>query len=93
MSTIYIHLLSDDEYKEMPFFEFEKLKGEAVTIHVDKNTVYSSNPERSRQLDAQTPHVSARRFLLDLFPGLSIEVASELAVELTRNKETLVIRR
>lgn len=90
---MYIKLISDGTYRELTEAEFNSDPGnnKATVVVAGLSFVNSNNPESSRRLDSQTPHVSARRFLQDLFPNIEFDASCKLAVELTKWKKTLFI--
>ena len=92
-NTMYIKINSDGTYTELAEAEFKPDPGKnnATIVSADFNEVRSENPVRKRKLDSQTPHVSARRFLQDLFPNIDFDTSCELAVELIKRKKSLFI--
>lgn len=92
-NTMYIKLHNDGTYAELSEAEFSSDPGHnaATVVSADFNEVRSENPERKRKLDSQTPHVSSRRFLQDLFPTIDFDASCELAVELVKWEKTLFI--
>lgn len=91
-NTKYIEVLATGEYKELTEVEFSGAKDKTpCTIFVKDGNVLADNPRANRKLDAFTPHVSARRFLKDMFPALSYDASCSLAVFLTKQHGTLVI--
>jgi hypothetical protein len=92
-NTMYIKLNVDGTCRELTEAEFNSDPGNnnATVVRADFNEVRSENPERTRKLDSQTPHVSARRFLQDLFQNIEFDASCKLAVELTKWKNTLFI--
>ena len=92
-NTKYIEVLATGEYKELTEVEFSGAKENKTprSIFVKDGNVLADNPGANRKLDAFTPHVSARRFLKDMFPALSYDASCSLAVFLTKQHGTLVI--
>lgn len=90
---MYIKLHIDGTFRELTEAEFNSDPGNnnATVVAADLSFVHSNNPEGSRRLDSQTPHVSARRFLQDLFRHIDFDASCKLAVSLVKDKKTLFI--
>ena len=92
-STMYIKLNSDGTYTELTEAEFKSKPGAntATVVSVKHSVLTTENPEAEKKLDSQTPHISARRFLQELFPTLSYSAANSLTAYLLVSKGTLFI--
>lgn len=90
---MFVKIHNDGTYSELTESEFkaDPSSASATVIRANYCGIFSTNPESSRMLDSQTPHVSARRFLQDLFRYIDFDSSCELAVKLIKRKETLFI--
>ena len=96
MNELYFYKEGRDELRPLTKRAFDKYLDSSycLKLYTSNGEVFATYPgaERSRKLDKQTPHISARRLLVDCYGELfSLEVINNLSVSLTRDNATIYI--
>lgn len=96
MKELYFYKEGSDELRPLTKRAFDKHleSSYCLKLYTSNGEVFATYPgaERSRKLDKQTPHISARRLLIDCYKELfSLEVINTLAASLTRDNSTIYI--